>query len=107
MEVLLPCNVLVAAPDVTMMKKVIDPTTILFFQDMDDEWNNYPPGYYLMVMGGYGRYLAGPDHYLDEVELVSIDPVLYPVPDCLSQLNPLPEPHGGAAGALDYSRKSG
>ena len=56
-------------------------------------------------MGGYGRYISGPDHYLDEVELVSIDPVLHPVPDCLTQLNPLPEPHGGAAGALDYSGK--
>lgn len=66
----------------------------------------FPSGYYLMVIGGFGRFVSGPDHYLDEVELVSIDPELQPLPDCLSQLNTLPEAHGGAAGSLDYSRKS-
>ena len=53
-----------------------------------------------MVIGG----LNG--SYLDDVELVSIDPELHPVPDCLSQLNPLPALTGASAGALDYSRKS-
>ena len=59
-----------------------------------------------MVIGGYGRFISGPDHYLDEVELVSLDPALHPVPGCLSQLNPMPVPTGGGAGGLDYSRKS-
>ena len=41
--------------------------------------------------------------YLDDVELVSLDPILQPVPDCLAQLNPLPEATAYAAGALDTS----
>ena len=56
-------------------------------------------GQFIMVIGG----LNGT--YLDDVELVSIDPLLHPVPDCLSRLNPLPELTGGSAGAIDYLRK--
>ena len=57
-------------------------------------------GQFIMVIGG----LNG--SYLDDVELVSIDPLLHPVPDCLSQLNPLPALTGASAGALDYLGKS-
>ena len=53
-----------------------------------------------MVIGGYNG------SQLDDVELVSIDPTLNPVPECLTQLNPLPAPIEGAVGALDFSRKS-
>ena len=53
-----------------------------------------------MVICGYG------DGAGDDVELVPIDPDLYPVPECLSQLNPTPGPLVAMAGALDYSRKS-
>ena len=53
-----------------------------------------------MVIGGFNG------SYLDEVEIVSTDPVLRPVPDCLSQLNPLPALTGASAGALDYLGKS-
>ena len=53
----------------------------------------------IMVIGGFNG------SYLDELELVSIDPVLHPVPECLSQLNPLPALTGASAGALDYSGK--
>ena len=53
-----------------------------------------------MVIGGYED-----TSYLDDVELVSINPVLNPVPECLSQLNSLPLSLTGAAGAVDYSRK--
>ena len=54
-----------------------------------------------MVIGG----LSYPS-YLDDVELVPIDQDLYPVPECLSQLNPLPVGVTGMAGASDHSRKS-
>ena len=57
-------------------------------------------GQFLMVIGGYEG-----TSYLDDVELVSINPVLNPVPECLSQLNSLPHALTGAAGAVDYSRK--
>ena len=59
-----------------------------------------PLGYFFMVICGYG------DGAGDDVELVPIDPDLYPVPECLSQLNPSPAPLVAMAGALDYSRKS-
>ena len=60
-----------------------------------------------MVIGGR----IDQDNIVADVELAPVDPVRYPVPDCLSQLNALPLPdelYGlyGAAGALDYSRKS-
>ena len=42
---------------------------------------------------------------LDDVELTSLDPELFPVPECLENLNPLPFEVWGHAGALDYSRK--
>ena len=57
-------------------------------------------GQFLMVIGGFED-----TSYLDDVELVSINPVLNPVPECLSQLNSLPHALTGAAGAVDYSRK--
>ena len=60
-------------------------------------------GYFVMAIGGY--YYDGGSVYLDDVELVSLDPDLHPVPDCLTQLNPLPTPVDLVAGALDYSRK--
>ena len=50
-----------------------------------------------MAIGGYYG------SYLDDVELVSLDPILQPVPDCLAQLNPLPEAIDNAAGAVDTS----
>ena len=40
-----------------------------------------------MVIGGYDHKKG---YGLDEVELVSIDNLTPPVPDCLTQLNPLP-----------------
>ena len=56
-----------------------------------------------MVIGGR----IDQDNIVADVELAPVDPVRYPVPDCLSQLNALPLPLlYGAAGALDYSRKS-
>ena len=61
-----------------------------------------PLGYFFMVIGGYGDGKL----MMDDVELVPIDPDLYPVPECLSQLNPSPAPLVAMAGALDYSRKS-
>ena len=53
-----------------------------------------------MVIGGYNG------SQLDDVELISLEPKLSPLKDCLTQLNPLPEPTENAVGALDYSRKS-
>ena len=53
-----------------------------------------------MVIGGYNG------SQLDDVELISLEPKLSPLKDCLTQLNPLPEPIENAVGALDYSRKS-
>ena len=52
-----------------------------------------------MAIGGFG----GLGFALDDVELVSLDPISQPVPDCLTELNPLPEETDYAAGALDYS----
>ena len=70
---------------------------------------------YIIVGGAYAQQIYSPmimviggfnGSYLDEVELVSIDPVLHPVPECLSQLNPLPALTGASAGAIDYESKS-
>ena len=56
-------------------------------------------GYFIMAIGGYyGKYG-------DDVELAPLDPILYPVPDCLTQLNPFPVNNAGAAAGLDYSGK--
>ena len=52
-----------------------------------------------MAIGGNGY----PDNVLDDVELVSLDPILHPVPDCLTRLNPLPVPTQWASGAVDYT----
>ena len=52
-----------------------------------------------MTIGGYG------ENYLDDVELTSPDPELFPVPECLENLNSLPVQIVSHAGALDYSRE--
>ena len=54
-----------------------------------------------MSIGGYDG-----DFSLDDVEITSLDPELYPVPECLMNLNTLPYPTSGPFGALDYSGKS-
>ena len=51
-------------------------------------------GHWVMVVGGYD----GADD-LDEVELVSLDPVSHPVLDCLQQLGNFPRPAVTAGGA--------
>ena len=53
-----------------------------------------------MVIGG--EDLSGS---LDDVELVDVDTGIKTVGNCSTQLSPLPEPTGRAAGALDYSGK--
>ena len=53
-----------------------------------------------MVIGGYDGRNA-----IDDVELVSLDPTLQPLPDCLTKLNPFPVAIDGVAGALDFSGK--
>ena len=55
-----------------------------------------------MVLGGFN----GGDGDLDDVELVSLDPTSSQhVPDCLTQLSPLPVALRNAAGALDLNRE--
>lgn len=54
-----------------------------------------------MVIGGSSYSVPGFE--LDNVELLALDPNANPVPDCLTQLNPLPVPTRAAGGALDYS----
>ena len=54
-------------------------------------------GYFIMATGGENA------NVLNDVELVSLDPILHPIPDCLAQLNPLPEFTFMAAGSLDYT----
>ena len=53
-----------------------------------------------MSIGGYDG------ESLDDVEITSLDPEKYPVPECLRNLNTLPYPTSGPFGALDYSGKS-
>ena len=49
-----------------------------------------------MVVGGHDG-----DYYLDTAELISLDPVGHPVPECLRRLRPYPtEIAGGGAAAL-------
>ena len=44
---------------------------------------------------------------ISDVELTSLDPELFPVPDCLTNLNSIFSAGvSGHFGALDYSRKS-
>ena len=57
-------------------------------------------GYFIMSIGGYDGST------LSDVELTSLDPDIYPVPDCLTDLNPLPYAVDCPFAALDYSRKS-
>ena len=59
---------------------------------------------YIMTIGGYNEYDG--DGELDDVELTSLHPELFPVPDCLENLNSLPVEVHVHAGALDYSRES-
>ena len=49
-----------------------------------------------MVVGGYND-----GNYLNDVELVSLDPDNDPVPPCLMNLNDFPVPFIGAAGSVD------
>ena len=56
-------------------------------------------GYFIMTIGGETTN----GDVLDDVELVPVDPIFHPVPDCLTQLNSLPEVTKYTAGALDYS----
>ena len=58
-------------------------------------------GYFIMSIGGLEDAGFSPN-----VEITALDPELYPVPDCLTNLNSLPLPTSGHFGALDYSRKS-
>ena len=50
--------------------------------------------------------IGGDNIAMFDVELLSLDPISRPVPDCLTYLNPLPQWITGAAGALDYSGES-
>ena len=43
---------------------------------------------------------------ISDVELTSLDPEQFPVPDCLTNLNSISPAASGHFGALDYSRKS-
>ena len=67
---------------------------------MTEKHNNL--GYFIMTIGGK----RGSGSHLADVELTSLDPELFPVPDCLSSLNSLPSTIQGHSGALDYDRKS-
>ena len=61
-------------------------------------------GYFIMVIGGEKENLS----QVESVELVSTNPNVYPVPDCLTELSvPEDTPWGrvGAAGGLNYERK--
>ena len=57
-----------------------------------------------MTIGGSDGFPADGSS-LDDVELTSLDPELFPVPECLENLNSLPVSVYGHAGALDYSRE--
>ena len=58
-------------------------------------------GNFIMTIGGKS---GSSMQQLADVELTSLDP-LFPVPDCLTELNPLPFTVSGHGGAVDYSRK--
>ena len=60
---------------------------------------------FVMAIGGY-RCIGGSCSYLDDVELVSLDPILQPLPECLNELNSIPQPLNGLAVAVDYSGES-
>ena len=57
-------------------------------------------GYFIMSIGGWNG------DRISDVELTSLDPELFPVPDCLTNLNSISPAVSGHFGALDYSRKS-
>ena len=52
-----------------------------------------------MTTGGYNG------SFINDVELTSLDPDLFPVPDCLENLTSLPVKAFSHAGAVDYSRE--
>ena len=54
-----------------------------------------------MVIGGEKENLS----QVESVELVSTNPNVYPVPDCLTELSVPEFPCVGAAGGLNYERK--
>ena len=54
-----------------------------------------------MTIGGT-TWLVGT---LENVELTSIEPELYPVPECLQNISSLPVALQDHSGALDYSRE--
>ena len=88
-------TVLVVALDVKIMKKVISQKTTI------NHCLKVPfLGNFVIIVGGNNGFV------LDDVELISLDPVLTPVPDCLTQLNSFPIAFYAAAGALDYSGNS-
>ena len=60
---------------------------------------------YIMTIGGFVGGGGGTESYLDDVELTSLDPEMFPVPECLENLNSLPVKVDSHAGALDYSRE--
>ena len=53
----------------------------------------------MVVAGG-----ATIDGYLDDVEVISLDPVGHPVPDCRRKLAPLPIPNTGGAGGVNRGK---
>ena len=59
-----------------------------------------------MVVGGYEGIIDN-GGAMDDVELVSLDPILQPLPECLTELNPTPVVLTDHVGALDYSGESG
>ena len=62
--------------------------------------NSSTEGYFIMTFGGTNYY-----GFLDDVELTSPDPELFPVPECLTSLNSMPAIISGQAAGLDYSGK--
>ena len=57
-----------------------------------------------MTIGGYNEF-DGIVDLLDDVEITSLHPELFPVPECLENLNAFPIEIHLHAGALDYSRE--
>ncbi len=59
------------------------------------------PAHWAMVVGGYNQ------NTLNIVELISLDPVNHPVPDCLKQLGNFPVGMHSAGGAALKDGKFG
>ena len=60
---------------------------------------------YIMSIGGSRKFFFGDPERTADVELTSLDPDKFPVPECLENLNPFPVEIYAHAGALDYSRE--